>query len=56
LGIGGVVGSILSAYFTEFLKPEHTFLACSFFSLLLVIAGYYINPSVDHAYQPDENG
>ena len=47
LSIGGICGSICSAYFTQYLKPWHTFFTCSLFSLLIVVAGYYINPEVE---------
>ena len=47
LAIGGILGAICSAFFTEYLQPFHTFLACSFFSMLIVVAGYYINPEVE---------
>jgi len=47
LSIGGILGSVCSAYFTEYLTPSHTFLVCSALSLIIVIAGYYINPAVE---------
>jgi hypothetical protein len=56
LSIGGICGSICAAYFTEYLKPSHTFLACSFFSLTIVIAGYNINPDVELASYSDRDG
>lgn len=47
LSIGGILGSICSAFFTEYLTPQHTFLVCSIPSLLIVVAGYFINPEVE---------
>jgi MFS-type transporter involved in bile tolerance (Atg22 family) len=56
LSIGGILGSVCSAYFTEYLTPQHTFLVCSILSLVIVVAGYFINPAIertetDHASQ-----
>jgi uncharacterized membrane protein YfcA len=44
LSIGGIIGSLCSAFFTEYLSPTDTFLVFGIASLVIVVAGYYINP------------
>jgi MFS family permease len=44
LATGGILGSVLSAFFTEYLTPRHTFLMCATLALVIMIAGYRINP------------
>lgn len=48
LSIGGIIGSIVSAFFTEYLTPAHTFALCAVFSLVIVYSGYHINPEVEN--------
>lgn len=47
LSIGGILGSLLAAFFTEFLKPRHTFFLCSLFGLAIAYAGWHISPNVE---------
>jgi hypothetical protein len=45
--IGGIIGSLCSAYFTEYLKPTHAFLAYGILSLFIVVGGFNINPQIE---------
>ena len=48
LAVGGIVGSLSAAYFTENLHPKYTFGVCAFTGLFLAISGWFITPEVDH--------
>lgn len=45
--IGGIIGSLCSAYFTEYLKPTHAFLAYGILSIFIVVGGFNINPQIE---------
>lgn len=47
LGIGGVIGSIASAFLSQYLHPKYTFLLCSFISLSLVFISTRLKKSVE---------
>ncbi|CDW91088.1 UNKNOWN [Stylonychia lemnae] len=36
MGIGGIIGSVCSAFFTQYLEPKNAFLVASFFGLIMV--------------------
>lgn len=43
VAIGGICGSIFSAFFTEYLTPNDSFILCLFLSLGITMAGFLIN-------------
>ena len=47
VAIGGIFGSILSAFFTEYLTPKHSFLFYLLLSLCVTSASFYINPAIE---------
>jgi uncharacterized membrane protein YvlD (DUF360 family) len=47
LAIGGILGSIMSAFFTQYLQPYDTFFLYSTISGGIIIAGFFINPELE---------
>jgi MFS family permease len=47
VAIGGILGSILSAYFTQYLTPRHSFMLCLVLSLGITCAGFLINKEIE---------
>jgi uncharacterized membrane protein YfcA len=50
MGFGGIVGSICSAFFTQYLKPQYAFLLASFFGLLMVSFAMFIDVASESIY------
>lgn len=44
---GGICGSILSAFFTEYLTPKSSFVMCLILSLCITSAGFFINKDIE---------
>ena len=44
-GLGGTMGAVLSAFFTQYLTPSHTFFFVSFFGLAIAGIGSRIDIS-----------
>jgi MFS family permease len=47
LGAGGMTGSLVGAYVTEYLHPKWSFLAYSIFGLIVMLLGFNLNPKVE---------
>lgn len=48
LAIGGIVGSLMAAYLTEYMNPHISFFICACIGLLIVVFGMGMNKSVDN--------
>jgi len=48
LSIGGISGSVLSAFFTEYLTPRYSFLFCLLLSFGITIASLFINKNIEN--------
>jgi len=49
LSLGGIIGALFAAFFTEWLKPRHTFFVCSLFGLFISYAASGISNSIDQS-------
>ena len=47
VAIGGILGSVLSAFFTQYLTPKDSFLLCLILSLGITMAGFLINSDIE---------
>jgi MFS family permease len=47
LSLGGIVGSFLAAFLTEYLDPHYSFLICSIMGLCIVASATHLNPSLE---------
>jgi uncharacterized membrane protein YfcA len=48
LGAGGMVGSLLGAYLTEYYHPKYAFLIYSFLGLIVMILGILLDSNVEN--------
>lgn len=47
LSIGGIMGSLFAAFFTEYLTPRYTFFLCSLFGIAIAYVGWSINDDAE---------
>ena len=47
LAFGGITGSFLAAFLTEYLDPHYSFLICSVMGLCIVLAAVNLNRSLE---------
>ena len=47
LAIGGVLGSIFAAFFTEYFQPRHSFMLSSVFGLIMTTFGFFISKAAE---------
>jgi hypothetical protein len=47
VAIGGICGSIISAFFTEYLTPNHSFVLYLFLSFTITFTSLFINPAIE---------
>ena len=52
VAIGGILGSILSAFFTEYLTPNYSFMLCLILSLGITFAGFFIDKTIEKRGSP----
>jgi MFS-type transporter involved in bile tolerance (Atg22 family) len=47
VAVGGILGSVLSAFFTEYLTPRASFILCLMLSLGITTGGVFINKNIE---------
>ena len=47
MGAGGVFGSLVGAYLTEYMHPRFSFLAYSIFGLIVMVLGIRLSPKAE---------
>ncbi len=54
LAFGGICGSFVSAFFTEYLPPRYTFMFCSVFGIVIAFVGMRISNGVERSHTSNE--
>ena len=47
VSVGGIMGAIFAAFFTQYLTPSHSFMMCMTFSSLIMAIAFFINPELE---------
>ena len=47
MGAGGVFGSLVGGYLTEYMDPRYSFLAYSVFGLIVMVLGIRLSPKAE---------
>lgn len=55
-GIGGISGSIISAFMTEYFHPKWCILIYSTIGFFIAYSGFMLNPEIDREGLEDMNG
>jgi uncharacterized membrane protein YfcA len=48
---GGIVGSIMAAFLTQYTNPHYSFLIQAVLSLLIIYSGYILNKELDKDFE-----
>lgn len=56
VAIGGICGSIISAFFTEYLTPNHSFVLYLLLSFTITFTSLFINPAIEPQRSGEERG